>query len=145
MRVSIVSTILLSQLIVISSASSFRPPAKSWGVLFVNSVLALVWAAGWPRRRKKLVAEGGRTLPLSPCQLGQLCYCSSPCWQIKYRATPPHHHQHYTKSFPGRSLSGTPRTLQDNSVSSFSRLFQSVCRDQAWHISPVTNQVAHAD
>jgi len=139
-RVSIVS-ILLSQLIVISSAC-FRP-AKSGGTfrLFV----ALVRAACWPRSRKKLVAEGGRTLSLSPCQLGQLCYFSSPYWQIKYRTAPPHHHQHYTKSFPGRSLSETPRTLQDNSVSSFSRLFQSVCRDQAWHISPVTNQVAHAD
>lgn len=31
---------------------------------------------GWPRSRKNLVAEGGHTLPLSPCQLGQLGYFS---------------------------------------------------------------------
>jgi len=130
-RVSIVS-ILLSQLFVISSACILFCPARS--VHSVNSVFR-TWWVGWPRSRKKLVAEGGQTLPLSPCQLGQLGYFSSPSWQIKYR----------TKSSTRvkvpleQALDETPRT-SGQFCFFFSRLFQSVFWDQAWHIRPILNQ-----
>jgi len=86
---------------------------------------------GWPRSRKNLVAEGGHTLPLSPCQLGQLGYFSlQPARRLNI--APPAELRFHREEC----------CCWDSLVSTFpARLFQSFFfSDQARHIRPILNQ-----
>jgi len=77
-----VETILISQLIV-PRGTDFFCLYRVLSTTSCNSVPDRI--VGWPRSTKKLVTEGGHTLPLSPCQVDQHGYFSSASWQIKYR------------------------------------------------------------